>query len=243
MKGKIYIGTSGWNYRHWKGPFYPEEVKQEEMLDHYVRQFNSVELNNSFYKLPDRENFIKWRKSVPDDFIISMKANRFITHMKKLKDPQETLKEQLTNMQGLGQKLGPLLFQLPPLWNANTERLVEFLLALPRKFRYAFEFRHPSWYDESIYRLLAKYNCAFCIYHLAGHLSPIKVTADFVYVRLHGPEGKYQGNYSAGELRQWAHLCNDWSEKGKDVYFYFDNDEAGYAPLNAKKLSQLLSNA
>src|SRR6476660_7983506 len=181
MPGQIYIGTSGWSYSHWKGKFYPAELSASDEFDFYSRRFSTVELNNTFYRLPDKETFHKWRKTSPDNFLFSVKAPQFITHMKKLKDPVEITHNLLLNIEGLGPKLGPVLFQLPPLWNANTERLLEFMLSLPRKYRFAFEFRSHSWYDDGIYRLLEKYNCAFCIYHLAGHLSPIKITADFVY--------------------------------------------------------------
>jgi len=240
MTGKIHIGTSGWNYDHWKGKFYPPDLPVSEEFEYYSKTFGTVELNNTFYRLPEKETFLKWRKNSPVGFIFSVKAPRFITHMKKLKDPVETTHDFLQNIQGLGPTLGPVLFQLPPLWNANTERLLEFMLTLPRKFRYVFEFRSHSWYDESIYRLLEKYNCAFCIYHLAGHLSPIKVTADFVYVRLHGPGNKYQGNYTEGELRQWSDLCLHWSNKGKDVFVYFDNDQNAYAAKNALSLKRYI---
>jgi uncharacterized protein YecE (DUF72 family) len=240
MTGKIYIGTSGWNYAHWKGKFYPAALPHDDEFDFYAQKFNTVELNNSFYRLPEKETFHKWRKNSPDDFIFSVKAPQFITHMKKLKDPVESTHDLLLHIEGLGSKLGPVLFQLPPLWNANTERLLEFMLSLPRKFRYTFEFRSHSWYDDSIYRLLEKYNCAFCIYHLAGHLSPIKITADFVYIRLHGPGNKYQGNYTEAEIRQWADLSLHWSAKGKDVYVYFDNDQNAYAAKNALRLKHFI---
>lgn len=239
MKGKIYIGTSGWSYKHWKGTFYPADVKEMDHFEYYRKFFNSVELNNSFYHLPSKEVFENWRASVPDDFVFAVKASRYITHMKKLNDPAESIANFMENVVGLQEKLGVILFQLPPHWKRNISRLQQFLSKLPKGQRYTFEFRDADWYHEETLALLREYNCAFCIYHLAGHLSPIEVTADFVYVRLHGPGGKYQGSYSNDELREWAGRCKTWKEEGKDVFVYFDNDEAGYAAYNAIRLKEL----
>ncbi len=160
--------------------------------------------------------------------------------MKKLKDPEEPVKRLLDHATGLGNKLGPMLFQLPPSWKLNLERLRYFLILLPKELRFAFEFRNPTWYNESVINLLADYGCAFCIYELDGHLSPEHVTTDFVYVRLHGPGGKYSGSYSDDALRGWAGRIRAWCDSGKDVYVYFDNDQAGYAAFNALRLKGLL---
>jgi uncharacterized protein YecE (DUF72 family) len=237
---KIYIGTSGWHYKHWKGTFYPEDIKEKDQLVKYIETFNTVELNNSFYHLPLRSTFTQWKKSVPDNFIFAVKGSRYITHMKKLKESNEALQALLHNASGLKEKLGPVLFQLPPGWKINTQRLEDFLKQLPRKFRFAFEFRNKTWYTEDVYALLRKYNCAFCIYELDRHLSPLEVTTDFVYVRLHGPAGKYQGSYTKRQLSSWAKTCAAWKQNHKDVYIYFDNDQEGYAAFNARTLQALL---
>jgi uncharacterized protein YecE (DUF72 family) len=238
--GKIYIGTSGWNYNHWIGTFYPEELKTSGHFSYYQRYFSTVELNNSFYHLPSKETFAKWRKLTSPDFLFAVKASRFITHMKKLKDPKESLKLFFSNVKALKEKLGPILFQLPPGWKINTERLEELLEHLPGKYRYVFEFRNATWYDKKIYALLREYNCCFCIYELEYHFSPVEITADFVYVRLHGPKGKYAGSYSESVLKKWAKQCREWSKDKKDVFVYFDNDERGYAAFNALRLKELV---
>lgn len=208
MAGTIRIGTSGWHYKHWVGTFYPQDTRPSEHLARYLQHFATVEINNSFYRLPTSETFRNWKEAVPADFRFAVKANRFITHMKKLKDPAESLARFLTNVAALDGKLGTILFQLPPGWKLNVERLQDFLEALPKRYRYAFEFRNASWYADEVMSLLQQHNCAFCIYELAGHLTPLEICADFVYVRLHGPTGqKYQGSYSDADLRKWADRC------------------------------------
>jgi uncharacterized protein YecE (DUF72 family) len=161
--------------------------------------------------------------------------------MKKLNDVEESVDTFLQHASGLGKKLGPILFQLPPRWNMNAERLDGFLKLLPHDHRYAFEFRDPSWYDPAIYTILRKKGCAFCIYELAGHRSPLEVTADFVYVRLHGPGDKYQGSYHTHTLNAWAKRIKEWQGEGKDTFVYFDNDQEGYAVFNAQKLKEMNS--
>lgn len=240
-KGKIYIGTSGWHYKHWKGTYYPDDIKESGQLAYYIQHFTTVEINNSFYKLPTSRTFTDWRKATPKGFVFAVKASRFITHMKKLKTDARSIRLFFTRANKLEEKLGPVLFQLPPKWKVNKERFAEFLSHLPKGNRYTFEFREHSWYDPTIYELLEKYNCAFCIYELEHHLSPIEVTADFVYIRLHGPGNKYQGNYTDAALKKWAKHCMQWQKKGKDVYIYFDNDQAGYAAFNAERLNQFVS--
>jgi uncharacterized protein YecE (DUF72 family) len=237
-KHAIYIGTSGWSYKHWLGTFYPEGTKAADQFPYYRKYFNTVEINNSFYRLPKKETFVGWKKQVPDDFVYVVKASRYITHMKKLLDPKESTDLFLEHATLLGEKLGAILFQLPPGMKANFERLENFLKYLPKATRYVFEFRNADWYQPETYRLLEKYNCAFCIYELAGHLSPMALTADFVYLRLHGPGDKYQGSYSDESLTKWAQVCKNWL-KTKDVFVYFDNDEKGYAAFNAIRLAEL----
>jgi uncharacterized protein YecE (DUF72 family) len=241
MACDIRIGTSGFHYKHWKGPFYPEKLPADAMLDFYTQDFDTVELNNSFYRLPSAEAFEAWRDATPANFVFAVKASRFITHNKKLKDPEHAIDNLLPRAVHLGKKLGPVLFQLPPKWRVNTERLHNLLAILPPEIRYAFEFREPSWMSAEIFEILREFNAAFCIYELAGYHAPIVVTADFTYVRLHGPEsGKYQGSYSEQQLAGWARQIESWAKKLKAVYFYFDNDQAGYAATNALRLRDMV---
>lgn len=237
---KILIGTSGWSYDHWRGNFYPEELPHEQWLKYYAKHFLSVEINSSFYHLPEKKTLQHWQQTVPDDFIFCVKASRYITHMKKLNDPQQSLATFFEHISLLGEKLGPILFQLPPHWNFNAERLNGFLHMLSADYCYAFEFRDQSWHNAEAYDLLSKHNAAFCIYELDGFLSPKKITADFVYVRLHGPNGAYQGSYGAPTLSGWAGAFSTWSSQGREIYCYFDNDEAGYAAQNALQLNEML---
>ncbi len=239
----IHIGTSGWHYNHWKGPFYPEDMGSDAWLSYYTDHFQTVEINNTFYQLPSEETFTQWRDSVPDSFLFAVKANRYITHMKNLKEPQEALDNFMRGASLLGPKLGPILFQLPPHWHCNVKRLSAFLVLLPAGFQYTFEFRDPTWFQNSVYDVLADHNIAFCLYEIAGRASPKQVTADFVYVRLHGPEEKaYQGQYSTEDLSEWAEIFKTWRDEGKAVYCYFDNDEAGYAPQDAQRLRAMCEN-
>lgn len=241
-KGGLRIGTSGWHYSHWKGPFYPDDMHAGDMLEFYMGRFDTVEINNSFYQLPEKKTLRAWRDKVPDDFTFAVKASRYITHMKKLKDPGKSTKRFFNRMDALGDKLGPILFQLPPRWKFNAERLKQFLDVLPEDFRYTMEFRDTTWFTEQAYDILEEYGVAFCIYQLAGRLSPRQVTSDFVYVRLHGPTSKkYEGSYSARSLAGWAGAFSTWTRQGKGVYCYFDNDQAGHAPKNAARLLNMLS--
>lgn len=236
---EVYVGTSGWHYKHWRGPFYPENLPQNRYLEFYSEHFDTVELNTTFYRLPPPDAAAKWRKSTPPDFTFAAKGSRFITHMKKLRDPEAALEKFFDRVRGLGKKLGPIVFQLPPQWPVKPERLEQFLRALPRRRRYAFEFRNPTWNTKEVYDLLAKRNAALCIFHLAGTQSPVEVTADFTYIRLHGPGGKYQGSYNDASLRAWAKRIEKWNLAAS--YIYFDNDQAGYAPKNAARLRQMLT--
>ncbi len=241
MAAEIRIGTSGYHYKHWLGRYYPEGTKPTQMLAHYLRDFDTVELNNTFYQLPNESTFDSWRDATPSDFLFAVKGSRFITHMIKLKDAQRGLTNFLPRAERLGDKLGPILWQLPPRWNVNIERLEEFLSILPRTHRYTFELRHPSWMTDAVYEVLRKYDAAFCIYELAGYHSPIEITADWTYIRLHGPtELKYQGSYSNAQLAAWAERIRRWSRTMKAIYVYFDNDDSAYAVDNALTLKRLL---
>ena len=209
------------------------------MLAHYVQNFDTVELNNTFYHLPKTPSLEAWRDSTPENFCFAVKGSRFLTHMKKLKDPEQGLGRFFEAVTVLGPKLGPVLFQLPPNWTLDQDRFRMFLSCLPRGLHYAFEFRNPTWNVTPVYDLLTRYNMAYCIFHLAGFQSPMEITADLTYVRLHGPGGKYQGSYNADDLSKWAKRIRDWRRKLKTIYVYFDNDQAGYAAVNAAELKQL----
>ncbi|MDM1293086.1 DUF72 domain-containing protein [Sphingobacterium sp. N143] len=239
-KDNIYIGTSGWHYKHWKGIFYPNGLKDADQLHFFIRTFSTVEINNSFYRLPAIHTFEKWYNQVPDHFIFAVKASRFITHQKKLDVSKDILDEFMQHANYLKDKLGPILFQLPPKWKINITRLHNFLKNLPKNHQFTFEFRDHSWHVPAIYELLKQYNCAFCIYDLAGYQSPLEVTADFVYVRLHGPGDKYEGSYRTEHLVRWANRCAAWQNEGKAIYVYFDNDQNAYATQNAQLLQDLL---
>ncbi len=240
MSARVRIGTSGWHYKHWCGPFYEERLPASRMLAAYFERFDTVEINNSFYKLPSAETFRCWRESTPPGFCFAVKGSRFITHMKKLKDPENALENLLPRAEELGEKLGPILFQLPPKWTVNPDRLKEFLAALPRRHQYAFEFREPSWHKDAVYDILRRHNAAFCMFELNRFQSPEPITASFVYIRLHGPGGAYQGSYPRAVLRAWAEKIERWRERLKDIYVYFDNDQAAYAAQNALQLKAMV---
>jgi len=194
---EVRIGTSGWHYEAWRGPFYPEDIKTKDFLSFYITQFATTELNNPFYRLPTEATVQTWRASTPEDFLFAWKASRLITHLKRLKDVEENVPFMFKRAEGLGQKLGPALFQLPPSLKADRERLARFLALLPTHQRHTFEFRHPSWYEPPILDLLREHDVALCLSDHAAAPAPRVVTASFVYIRAHGPSGRYWGSYSA----------------------------------------------
>lgn len=203
----------------------------------YARSFRSVEINNTFYHLPTHATLVTWRDHTPADFVFACKASRYITHMKKLKDPSITTPRFFDAVSALGDKLGPILFQLPPRWRVDTARLQSFLEALPEGFRYAFEFRDESWFTPGVYAVLERHGAALCTYDLLGRRSPIRMTAHFVYVRLHGPKIAYGGSYDGRTLYGWARRMRAWCAAGLDVYCYFNNDQEGHAVKNALMLA------
>ena len=239
VKGKIQIGTSGWHYDHWRGNFYPESLSKREWLDYYAQQFPCVELNNSFYRLPAAGTIEGWCKQTPASFTFVVKASRLITHMKKLHECEEAFARFYDVIKNFGKKLGPILFQLPPHWSANADRLDTFLRILPAGQQSVFEFRDPGWYCDAIYQLLEKHNAALCLSDFDGVTDPDVVTADFLYVRLHGPAGDYRGSYRPEALKDWASRIRQWQSRDKDVYLFFNNDEAAYAANNAAELTRL----
>lgn len=240
----IRVGTSGWNYDHWKGAFYPDGLHQSDWLGYYAQRFSTVEVNNTFYSLPEQDTVDGWRQTPERGFLFSVKASRYLTHMKKLKQAPESLAMFLGCAEAFGDKLGPLLFQLPPNWHANPDRLQSFIESLESQAtgspRAVFEFRDESWFTDEVYRVLADHDCAFCIYELAGMQSPSMVTSTVVYVRLHGPGDAYEGSYDDQVLGTWANRLAEWASEGRDVFCYFDNDQNGYAASNATTLQTML---
>ena len=233
-------GTSGWQYEHWRGPFYPPDLAKARWFGYYSQRFDTVEINSTFYSLPKESTAIKWREAAPPGFVYAVKASRFITHFRRLKDPGPGLAVFFERTRGLGDKLGPILFQLPPRFPRDAGLLAAFLQALPTHGRHVFEFRDSGWFQEDVYDLLSQHGAALCIYELDQARSPVLTTADFAYVRLHGPKGRYGGDYGKDELFIWAGRMRGWADEGLDAYCYFDNDQAGYAAKNAAQLKLLL---
>jgi uncharacterized protein YecE (DUF72 family) len=241
-RGRCHIGTSGWSYRHWRGPFYLRGMaKGSEQLCFYAERFDTVEVNGTFYRLIEAETFRRWRAATPEGFVFACKGSRYLTHMKRLKDPEQGVARFFERVEALEDKLGPIVFQLPGRFKPDRERLDTFLKALPAGHRYAFEFRDPAWFQPEIMEELAAHDVALCLYEFAGQEAPLEVTASFVYVRLHGPEGPYQGSYGDTALRTWAKRIAAWAKKGLDVYCYFDNDDRAFAPQNALRLREMLA--
>lgn len=240
-EGRIRIGTSGWSYPHWRNVFYPKTLPGEAWLDYYATSFETVELNNTFYQLPGAATFRHWYGEVPEHFVFAVKGSRFITHMKKLQEPRDALRKFLRRVGILKAKLGPVLFQLPPRFRCNRERLAAFTDLLPPEQSYAFEFRDATWFAPEVYAILKEKGLALCIFSLKDLPCPEVITAPFVYLRFHGPGAKYGGKYSEGELAEWARRVRAWLGQGLDVYAYFNNDEHGYAVANATRLRELLA--
>jgi uncharacterized protein YecE (DUF72 family) len=247
-RGTVHIGTSGWTYDHWLGRFYPAEAprqasgkgKRESRLRQYARTFRSVEINASFYKLPTPRAMESWLADTPDDFVFTAKASRFITHRKRLRDPEIHIPIFFGRIAALAPKLGAVLVQLPGSFRADLSRLAAFCDRLPPG-RCAFELRHDSWWTDETWAFLRARNLAFCLFHLAGRETPCLTTADFAYVRLHGPGAAYQGSYDDATLACWADRIAGWRGQGIDAFVYFDNDEKAHAAEDARRLQQLMA--
>jgi len=237
---KFRIGTSGWHYNHWRGKFYPAELKKYEWFDYYSKHFDTVEINNTFYQQPKDTSIKTWYKRAPQNFTYAVKANRFITHIKKLKDPADSLRRFLNSTALLKEKLGPVLYQLPPSLHQDLDRLKNFAMLLPKKPPAVFEFRHKSWFTQNTFDLLSRFHLTFCIHDMPGIISPRAVTADIIYIRFHGPTGRYQGNYSKAALRDWAEWIKDHAKNTRSIFAYFNNDYNAYAIRNAGQLKELL---
>ena len=232
------IGCSGWQYRHWKGDFYPADLPQRQWLEHSARHFDTVEVNNSFYRLPPEGVFESWRTRTPQTFLFAVKASRFLTHMKKLKDPVEPVARLFSRAVELQGKLGPVLYQLPRQMPKSIERLTDFLQVLPPRVKHAIEFREPSWYADEVLQLLRRHNVALCVHDMEGSVPPFEVTARFTYLRFHGASGKYHGAYPIEALERWA----EWLvSRNVPAFVYFNNDVGGHAPRDAKRLIALLA--
>jgi uncharacterized protein YecE (DUF72 family) len=241
--GRVRVGCSGWQYKHWRGDFYPARLPQTQWLEYYAEHFDTVEINNSFYRLPERSTFAAWGKRAPARFEFAVKASRFLTHMKKLKEPAEPLARLFGRMRGLGSHLGPVLYQLPPGFRADIERLRAFVALLPRGMRHTIEFRDPSWYTPEIGDLLNRSGIALCLHDMPGSATGHQRIGPFVYVRFHGSGARYGGGYSRERLGEWADWLQQQRRSGAPVYAYFNNDIGGHAPRDAMTLRSILEKA
>jgi uncharacterized protein YecE (DUF72 family) len=243
---RAYIGTSGWNYKHWmNGVFYPHGLKPDAWLRYYSQFFDTVEVNNTFYGLPGKHVFERWRVISPPDFVFSLKASRFYTHIKRLDEPQLSMGKFFENASGLGEKLGVVLFQLPPNWGFNPERLQIMLDYLDHQelvpnLRSALEIRDESWYNPACFQMLREHNVSLVLADKPGFAAEGPVTANFIFLRRHGPGAMYASNYQEEMLSSDARKIKAWMGEGKDVYIYFNNDMAGYAVRNATRLKELM---
>jgi uncharacterized protein YecE (DUF72 family) len=238
---RIWIGTSGWTYDGWRGPFYPEEVPRRSWLSHYATRFSTTEINGSFYRTPSLQAVRSWRDSTPGDFAFAWKASKFITHWKRLgKACANSVALMETRLRALGSKGLVVLFQLPPNFRKDQPRLDSFIRMLPGTRRYAFEFRHPSWYHDEIFRTLQDRGAALCISDHGDAPSPWVVTARHVYVRGHGPGGRYRGSYHGKTLGRWAGAITGWRDERREVFVYLDNDQKAAAPKDAQRLMRLI---
>jgi uncharacterized protein YecE (DUF72 family) len=240
MLNNIYIGTSGWHYDDWRGRFYPEKMPKTKWLEFYARHFNTLELNNSFYRLPSEKAFITWHDSSPPGFIFAVKASRYITHIKRLKDCEEAVEKFILRVSLLKDKLGPVLYQLPASFQRDHDRLDSFLSILPRGFRHVIEFRHKSWFDEDVYDILRRNNTGFCVFDMPKLTSPLIATSGFAYIRFHGSGGLYSGRYGDEDLAEWAKKIKRLAANVGPVNIYFNNDVRGYAIDNARTLRNYL---
>lgn len=240
--GRARIGCSGWSYSDWKGIVYPEDLPPSRWFDHYTTMFDTVELNTTFYRLPTARTVEQWAGSAPPGFLFAFKVGAFGTHRKKLRDPESWLANHLDRAERLGDALGPNLVQLPPHWRRNTARLDEFLAVVPHTLRWAVELRDPSWLHDDTYDVLRRHGAALCLHDLLDD-HPFLVTADWTYVRFHGPRATanpYHDAYGPRRLRAWADKLAPELAAGHDVYCYFNNDYHGHAVEDARRLRSLL---
>jgi uncharacterized protein YecE (DUF72 family) len=239
-RGRLRIGTSGYHYPHWSSDFYPAEVPARRWLAYYAGRFDTVEINNTFYGMPSDRTFDAWRDSVPEDFCFALKFSRYGSHIKRLKRPAAAIERFLMGARRLGERLGPILVQLPPRWTVDVERLDGFLDRAPRDVRWALEFRDPSWLCDPIYAVLRRHNAALCIHDLIEK-HPRELTADWTYLRFLGE--LYGGSYTPQALTAEARRRRGWRSEGLAVFAYFNNDAEGYAPRNAADLRRFTTRA
>lgn len=240
MTAQYYIGTSGWVYGHWRERFYPPHLAQALWLQFYARQFSTVELNSSFYRLPSERAFLHWGESTPPGFLFAIKASRFITHIRRLRNVEASLESFFARAKLLGDKLGPILYQLPPQMPRRDAVLEDFLRLLPRGLPHVFEFRHPSWLEEDVFAIMRRYGVGLCVFDMPDFPCPQAVTADFAYFRFHGSTGLYSSNYSEAELDAWAERIKRLASDLRAVYIYFNNDVEAHAVYNALSLARRL---
>ncbi len=234
----IRIGTCGWNYSHWRDRFYPRKLRQSEWLQFYAGAFDTVEINATFYRLPKPEYVDGWRWAVPDDFLFSIKGSRYLTHVKRLGDSGEPVDRFFDLMGRLGQKAGPVLWQLPPNFQRDNDRLATFAGDLPGGWRHTFEFRHPSWFNAEVYEILERAGAGLCISDHPQTPADTVLTSGWTYIRFHN--GTAGGSYSRRQLEKWAQRIHKFREAGADIYAYFNNDWMGYAIENARQLKKML---
>lgn len=232
---RLRVGTSGWNYRHWREIFYPRHLKQAQWLGHYATRFDTVEINSTFYRLPRPEYIERWYESVPEGFLFAVKGSRFLTHVKRLADSGESLDRFIDLIYGFGDKAGPLLWQLPPNMQRDEDRLAAFAGALPGGLRHAFEFRHQSWFTEKVMAILDNAGAALCLADHPERPQPLELTTDWTYIRFHYGAGA-DGSYSETQLGSWSERIKGYLESDMDVYAYFNNDWQGHAIDNATQL-------
>ena len=239
----IHIGTSGWSYDHWEGVLYPPGTSTADRLGLYCRRFRTVEINSTFYRWPPVGTFAGWQRRLPDGFLMTVKAPRGLTHGRRLYEPETWLARMADGLAALGDRRGVLLVQVPPAMECDLPRLDYFLQRLPPWLKTAVELRHPSWQSAEVYALLEERGVAYCVMSGAGLPCVLRATADFVYVRLHGPDRQYlyAGSYSEADLHWWADRIREWQATGKDVFAYFNNDGEGNAVRNAETLRQILT--
>jgi uncharacterized protein YecE (DUF72 family) len=235
------IGTSGWVYHHWQGVFYPADLRQSQWLSYYSEHFDTVEINSSFYRLPSEAAFDHWRDHSPPGFRYAVKANRFLTHIKRLKEINEPLERFLERARRLGDKLGPILWQLPPRWHPDLERLEQFASRLPSDLIHVFEFRDPHWFIPPVGKILEQHKLTFCIFDMPGITCPHWITSRTIYLRFHGSTVVYGGLYGKEGLLPWRDRIHQWMEDGCSIYIYFNNDAFGFAIQDAKMLIDLVA--
>lgn len=253
MSARARVGCSGWNYKSWRGLFYPATLPSRGWLPHYAAAFDTVEVNNTFYRLPETRTFAGWRAATPAGFLMAVKASRYLTHMKRLREPEDALSRLLERAAALGSRLGPVLYQLPAAFVRDLDRLAAFLAALPRRWpaangsgatrrqlTHVIEFRHSSWYVSETFDLLAGARVSLCLHDKEGSAITAPMIGPAVYLRFHGTTGRYHGSYGTPALSRWAARLAEQVQDGRPVYAYFNNDPQAVAVQNAMTLRRLL---